>query len=229
MIASFMGLLLLTVISSGYFYKGSRAIVEKRKNGFFTFLLVELLPALSHNVNSGIFNLNRSFEKFISGFHEKLQKLESLVILNNSTLKTQQRVLQSLEQIDPNKIAKINLKMFQELDANISTIKNLHNSTAKLNEWVKQLNGFVEKAESLNDGLKAILTKGNNMQEIADALRNILKDAGRQQEFLNSHFSALESRGTMIDKSVAKVDDVLARSLNDLAEFNGERIDNIKK
>src|ERR1035437_9524221 len=43
MVASFVGLL-LTILTSGWIFNGSRILIESRKNDFYTFLQVELLP-----------------------------------------------------------------------------------------------------------------------------------------------------------------------------------------
>ena len=56
MIASFVGLL-LTVLLSGWKYKGAKLHTEGLKNDLFTWIQTQLLPVLSQNISSSIYSL----------------------------------------------------------------------------------------------------------------------------------------------------------------------------
>lgn len=228
MSVSLLGLA-LTSISSGWLYKGAKSQVQDRKNELYTFLQVELLPVLSANVNAGILTLNRSIDAFSHRFHEDLQHLQSIVKVNHDTLNTQQKVLETLENIDATRIAKINLNLFKEFEKNVGSLEKLNGSTRHLQEWLNQLNHFIDKTASLNQSVQQVLSKGNDLGQLTEVVREVVSGANQQQQFLRSHFSELEERGKVINTTVAKLDDILDKSLTELAVFTRKKIEEFKK
>src|SRR5690606_24553904 len=80
MIASFVGLL-LTIILSGWLYKGAKTEAEGRKNDFFTWIQTNLLPVLSQNVSSSIYSLQANLVKFNDNFTINIQSFNH--VMNN--------------------------------------------------------------------------------------------------------------------------------------------------
>lgn len=228
MIASAMGLL-LTTVNSGIFYKGSKALIESRKNTFYTFIQVELLPVLSQNINKGIIDLNKSFENFTHSFHNQLDTLGGIVANNHNTLVSQQNVLESLENIDLSVIAKYNVSVAKELSKHIQSISSLTGESEKLVKWLNQLDSFISSTTTLNNTVSAAIQKGDKIGELTDGVSTLITNAGEQQEFLRSHFSALEDRKDLIQRSVANVDNTLDKSLSDLSEFTRKKIEEFQQ
>jgi hypothetical protein len=77
MIASFSGLL-FTIFNSGWAFKGARILVESRKNDFYTFIQIELLPIINQGLASTLESLQRNLMKFNGEFTSNLSQLSGI-------------------------------------------------------------------------------------------------------------------------------------------------------
>jgi hypothetical protein len=214
MIASLMGLG-LTVITNGFLFRGTKNQVERRKNGFFTFLQTELLPVLTENVNSGIVGLNRSLDRFGASFGEQVTRLDGLMAKNYDSLMAQQSAMDALQQMDMVRVASFNLKVLGELKTSVDALE-------RLGMALKQVDGFVANARALVD-------RTNDIVGVADQIREVLNESRQLQRYLNGHFSELETRGQLINDTVVRLDDVVSRSLKDLESHIFARIEAVKQ
>lgn len=213
MIASFAGLL-FTVSNSGWEFKGAKSFVEQQKNDFFTFLQTELLPVLTENVNAGIIGLNRNIERFGSSFNENVLQLEVLMNKNYDSLMAQQSAVEAFQKLDISKIANFNIKVLGEIKQSVDALE-------RLSYALKNVDGFVANS-------KALVERTNNVVDLSEKIVEVLNETKLLQMFLNSHFSALEERGQIINNTVVKMDDVIDKSLKGLEAHIYERLQAVR-
>jgi biopolymer transport protein ExbB/TolQ len=108
MIASFFGLM-LTVLNNGFFFKGAKAQLEQRKNDFYTFVQTELLPLLNQNINSTLYSLQTNLFRFNEEFKDNIGMLREVMGKNHDALVAQEKILNTLENIDITEFGKANV------------------------------------------------------------------------------------------------------------------------
>jgi hypothetical protein len=75
---------------------------------------------------------------------------------------------------------------------------------------------------------KALVERTNNVVDLSEKIVEILNETKQLQMFLNSHFSALEERGQIINDTVVKMDDVIDKSLKGLEAHIYERLQAVR-
>ena len=228
MIASFSGLL-LTTLNSGFFYKQAKKNLENKKNEFYSFLQRELLPNLSGDINSNLSTLQKKLNEFNDRFGENLDQLSGLMNQNFDTLKIQEEILEKLEKSDFNNLVKSNLSIFREVQENIQQIQQSGKELGKFNNYLNQVNDFISKSTMLNSRVLELMDRTQNFQTIATQISNNLEDNNRLQLYLNTHFNALEERGTIIKNTVANVDDAIQKSVGDLKDNMESKLQEFKE
>ena len=182
MIASFFGLL-LTVLNNSKNFKESKAICDERKNYFYDFLQVELLPHLGNSLfdaldrlKSNINDFNKRFEVsinlFDSKFSENISSLGTSVkslseninlVVDNTN--TQKEFLLELRKIGYNRMAEANIKVFQLLKDTGPTFIKFIESQKELNQSVENANQFVGIIESILNRIQTFEESINNLGE----------------------------------------------------------------
>ena len=136
MIASFVGLF-LTVLNSGWYFKGSKTLVEANKNEFYSFVQTELLPTVNQSLGSTFDTLQRNLLKFNDEFTANIGRLTGIFDSNVEALGLQEKILSSIDQMDIGTIAKYNVTVLRELQESTKEFE-------KFNTHFSNLNSFLE-------------------------------------------------------------------------------------
>ncbi len=185
MIASLVGLS-LTTVNSGWFFKGSKSLVETNKNLFYTLIQTELLPVINQSLGSTFESLQRNLLKFNNEFTGNLDKLSGIFKLNFETLTLQESVLSKLEKLDVAKVAKYNINVLKELQTSVSNFD-------KFNAHFSNLNSSIKTSDALVERLNEVLLRTENFQTIAVNLEDKLTQSQALLDFLGQHFQMLET------------------------------------
>jgi hypothetical protein len=232
MIASFMGLL-LTTINSGWFFKGSKKLVEANKNAFYTFIQTELLPVINQSLASTFNSLQRNLLKFNDEFTGNIQQLSGAFGSNIEALNLQQRILASLEKADIKSIAEYNVTVLRELQISTKEFE-------KFNVYLFNINSFVENSTILANRLRGILDRTESLENIAASLENKLSQSQALLDFLSRHFQTLEEYRQKTTESIAEtsfsisdvfkeLEDQIKKLSKDFKDFTVEEVDLLKK
>ena len=221
MIASFMGLL-LTIINTGYNFKGAKSIVEENKNDFYTFIQIDLLPLLNQNINSTLYSLQNNLHKFNDDFKINVTGLSSIMGKNYDALISQEKILTTLENMDISSFAKANVKVLQELQL---TTENF----TKFNKYLTLMNTIVESTTGFTGKINEMIERTDNFNELAKHIIFTFEENKKLTEFLSNHYNALDDSHQLINNSVMKVNAVLDDSLESLKNFTLDRISELQK
>jgi hypothetical protein len=221
MIASFFGLL-LTVLNNGFFFKGAKAVLEQRRNDFYTFVQTELLPLLNQNINSTLYSLQTNLFRFNDEFKENIGSLREVMGKNHDALVAQEKILNTLENIDIMEFGKANVVILQQL--NISTEK-----LAQFNVYLGQLNALMGTTSRVSSQLDSAIARTDNFQELGQKLLTMFTENQRLVEFLQNHYDALDTSHQLITTAVNRVGNTLDESLDKLKLFTQERINEVQK
>lgn len=221
MIASFTGLL-LTVLNTGVFFKGAKGETEDKKNDFYTFIQVELLPLLNQNINATFFALQSNLNKFNEEFKSNVAMLGGVMGKNHDALVAQERILNTLEKLDITEFAK----------ANVIILHELQDAVDKFNQFNKNLTGIndmVQLAGTYTGRLNDMIARTDNFHTLGQKVMQTFENNLQLQKFLQDHYSSLDESKQMIGTAVNKVTNVLDESLEQLKIFTQSRISEVQK
>jgi hypothetical protein len=216
MIASFIGLL-LTVLHSGVFYRLAKAQNERRKNAFYTFIQVELLPLLNENLNTTLYSLQANLLTFNRDFGMNIQRLDGLMNKNYDALMAQEHFMDKLSQIDIAEFATANVKV-------LNGLKTAVKSFGDFNEYVGAVNLALQKTDNVIISLNQFLDRTDNLNGVTQKLLNVFEQNQELMAFISSHFAALDSSKQMIGTAVVNVNEYLGKAIDDLKIFTEEKI-----
>jgi biopolymer transport protein ExbB/TolQ len=224
MIASFVGLL-LTVINNSLNYKVSKELCDKRKDHFFNFLQVDLLPYLENSLvdtldrlKNNISDFNNKFEKNIQLFDNKFTdninslkiSVESLsenigVVVENTA--TQKQFLLELKRIGYDRMAEANVKVFTLLKETGPTFITFIEKQKELTNAVEHAAQFVSTIESILNRVKTFEESINRLGDNIDAKEylgnEVLNRIDKNLKYLDDQFDLLRrhSQETTADLS----------------------------
>lgn len=220
MIASFTGLL-LTIIHSGIFYRKAKAINESKKNDFFTFLQVELLPLLNDNMNTALYGLQANLLTFNREFGHNIQRLDGLMNKNYQALKMQEQFMETLSKMDIMEFAAANVKV-------LSGLKTAVRSFSDFNEYVGAVNTALHKTDNIIVHLNEVLDRTDNLSRLTADLTGIFVGNQELMAFIKSHFAALDSSKQLIGHAVVNVSESLSKTIDELKYFTEEKIAEVR-
>ncbi|WP_266367940.1 hypothetical protein [Tellurirhabdus rosea] len=212
MLASFIGLL-ITVINSWRF-RGAKVEIESLTHDFFTFLQTELLPILTESVNSGIYDLNRSLDRFGHQFSDTATRLEGIITKNYDALLAQRELLEALDKMDLNRIATFNLSTMEQMQRSLSAFERFAL--------------FLDNLTALTDNARQLVERTSDVAGLSDRLTQVLTESQQLQRFLSSHFEQLEQRGQLILNTNDRMQNVVNEALDGLRAHMFERIQAVR-
>ncbi len=219
MIASLSGLIFTTI--SSWMFRNTKTEIEKRKNGFYTFIQSQLLPVLSKSLQSSTQGLKDDFVQFNDKFHANIEKLNALVQQNFSSFEMQSQTLEKLENIDLNKLATANVMTFQHLQRSMESLQSLGN-------YITSMEVFMENTTTLSDKVNGLLDRTNEIELIAAQVRGVFEDNKKLQGFLLSHFQSLEAHGDKIQESVVASDNKMKQVVTNSELVRNKLIEEIE-
>ncbi len=255
MIASLMGLMLTVINSSGSF-KRAKKINDKRRDGFFSFLQIQLLP---HHGNSlyDVFNrfkdniadFNEKFGQNIGKFDEYFSKnisdlKESVSSLSQNVgpvienIKTQREFLKELKAVGYNRMAEANLKVFQVMnDAGPNFVKfiekqrELNESITKTVEIVSLIDSLLNRLSKFENSINAL---GDRIDSADYMGSDLVTKVNRKMSELDSQFEVLKQHSQYsmghienhFDKEKLKIENLSQRVLNELQDALNFNTDN---
>jgi hypothetical protein len=208
MIASFTGLF-LTILNSGWVFKGSRNLVEKRKNELYTFVQIELLPIINHGLASTLESLQRNLLKFNNEFTINLKQLSGVFDSNAKTIRAQKELLDAIDKTKVSEMTRYNVKVMQQLDLSVSKFE-------KFNNYLGNVNLFVENSQHIVNRTNELLSRTDNFKTIADNLESKLNQSQQLLNFLSAHFIKLEEHKEFTSNAVADVGFTISETFKEL-------------
>ena len=220
MIASFIGLL-LTVILSGYKYKGAKLQAEGLKNDFFTWIQTQLLPVLSQNISSSIYSLQANLLKFNDTFSVNVGSFNGVMSKILQSFDSQVNLMNELKEVDVAQLAKLNVNVLQELRVSTKEFE-------KFTQFLSQLNVFVANADRLNHTINNQLDRTRAVETIANSMGNNIEVNKELMGVLQMEMREFSTRKQMVTDAVINVDNTLTKSLDNLKTHIDAQITAIK-
>ena len=210
MIASFVGLM-LTIINSGWVFKGSRSYSEARKNEFYTFIQVELLPIINQGLASTLDSLQRNLLQFNKEFSSNLKGLTGVFDSNRSAIREQKELLDAIDKAKVSEMTKYNVAVLKQLDLSVGKFE-------KFNAFLSNTTQFVENSQLIVSKSNELLARTDNFKTIAENLDSKLNQSQQLLTFLSEHFNKLEEHKEFTSNTVADVGHSISETFKELKE-----------
>ncbi len=220
MIASFMGLL-FTVLLTGYFYKGAKAIAESTKNDFFTWIQTQLLPILSQNTTSSIYSLQANLLKFNDTFSTNIVSFNGVLGKILESFDSQVNLMNELKDVDVAQLAKINITVLKELRTSTKEFE-------KFNTYLYQVNTFVDNAQKLNFQISNQLDRTRSIELVAESIGTNINTNREIIGILQSELQEVSNRKQFVSDAVIDVDNSITKSLEELRKHIDAQIEAIR-
>lgn len=221
MIASFSGLM-LTIINSGWVFKGSRSLSEARKNDFYTFIQIELLPIINQGLASTLDSLQRNLLKFNNEFTVNLKQLTGIFDSNTIAIRAQKELLDTIDKTKVAEMTKYNVKVLQQLDLSVAQFE-------KFNGYMTNVTSFVKNSQQIVTRTNELLARTDNFKVIADNIDDKLNQSQQLLEFLSSHFKNLEAHKEFTSNAVADVGSAITQTFGELEDHIRNSSEEVKK
>jgi methyl-accepting chemotaxis protein len=221
MMASFIGLM-LTITNSGWVFKGSRSFIEARKNDFYTFIQIELLPIINQGLASTLESLQRNLFKFNSEFSTNLSGLTGIFDANTRAIKAQKELLDTIDKAKVSEMTRYNVKVLQQLDVSVIQFE-------KFNRYLTNLTSLVENSQLIVNRTNELLSRTDNFKTIADNLEKRLDQSQQLLEFLSAHFNKLEEHREFTSNAVADIGHSISETFKELKEHIQNSSDYVKQ
>lgn len=210
MIASFMGLM-LTIINSGWVFKGSRSYSEARKNEFYTFIQIELLPIINQGLASTLDSLQRNLLQFNSEFSRNLKDLTGVFDSNRSAIKEQKELLDAIDKAKVSEMTKYNVAVLKQLDISVGKFE-------KFNDYLSNTTEFVENSHLLISKTNDLLARTDDFKTIAENIDSRLNQSQHLLAFISEHFNKLEEHKEYTTNAVKEVNQSITETFAKLGE-----------
>lgn len=207
---SLLGLACTTLISA-WFFKRAKSKSLRDKNKSISYLQAHLLPELIRAEDTGVSGLKQSLDHFARKATSIVDKVSEVAENTTQNLQYQQQVIEKVEQLKMTRISKANLELFDKLDANM----------ARYDKFSESMDHMARIA--LN--LKKFAQHSNNMDAIAEEVRQNLHRSTELSEFLTHHLKEIKTFGNHSKEAVDMADLHFQKSIKQLTEATSARID----
>lgn len=221
MIASFAGLF-FTIIHSGWIFKGSRSFSESRKNEYYTFVQIELLPLINQGLAATLESLQRNLLKFNTEFTSNLKGLTGIFDSSRKAIREQKELLDALDRAKVSDMTRYNVAVLKQLDVSVGQFE-------KFNAYLTNVTQFVENSQNIVSRTNELLARTDNFKSIADNLENKLNQSQLLMQFLSEHFNKLNEHKEFTSNAVADVGHSISETFKELKEHIQNSSDAVKK
>lgn len=221
MISSFSGLL-LTMVNSGWIFKGTKSFVETRKNDLYTFIQTELLPVINQSLAATLSSLQRNLLFFNSEFKQNLEGLSIIFDKSHETMVFQKEMFDSLDSARIGEIANYNLKIFNAFTESSRKLE-------KFGTYIDRLNAFVAHSENLTTVAQDLLVRTDNFRVIAVNLGEEFSLNRKLMEFLSTHFARLDEHKKYVEQNLAETGHSMSDIFRELKDHIQRSSDHVKK
>jgi hypothetical protein len=207
MIGSLFGLAF--TLAGNHFLKQARAVRDRHKNAYYTFLQKALLPKLNSDMQAGMANLKsvldtfntEFFSQIQNDFFSKIHEFTPLIASITDNVSVQKRFLEQLEKIGYSELANATIKVFDRVDESAQTFEKflgyqqaLNNTVTHGAEVAQVITALLNRLTALEQGLASV---PQYLQQHDDALR-------QQVAFFSQHGKLLADLGAQIRQGVSE-------------------------
>lgn len=217
MICSIAGIIMTTVNTNNL--KKAKARHESRKHAFLTFLQTELLPNMNNGAASAMRRMTDNLNSFNKTFKDNVWELKQTLGQVNDTSRQQNEMLDKINNMQPARLAKANIEVYEALHNSSGEIKRLAELLGESTDYIQTVIQLNEKLDEQQELTRLVKEMSGFFKESRDGLAGeINKSLGKAQESLDSSTQKFHSQLTAsydeLSKSVSKHQQNLENALD---------------
>lgn len=205
MAASLVGIFCTTLIS--WKAKSATSKVEANKNKFYSWLQTELLPVLSGNAINALYLLQQNLLTFNQTFQTNIEGLDGALSKIADSSREQVELISLIKDIDIKRVAQANVTVLKEL-------KGCTEEIAVFNKYLHSVSNYLETVNALNNNINEHLTRTAAIEKMG--------------VFFEREINQVIERERYINEVVAKVDDTLRKTFEQIQEKTKEGVTQLK-
>jgi hypothetical protein len=206
MLASLCGIVLTTI--SSWMSKTTKTKLEADKNAFYSWVQVNLLPALGGNMTNTLQMLQQNLTSFNLTFSSNVSRMETALGNMSKTFGEQSQILEQLNKLDVHKMAQANVTILRQLD---SSMGKLQQFSSYLSQTTEYLNAVKQLSQQVGD----YVSRTGTLESLA--------------EYFDDERNFFEERRLEINKGVVTVDDTIKKSFQALQENGEQTVQNVSQ
>ena len=220
MLASAYGVWLL-IQNAVVNFKNAKTSLETNKNGFYTFIQTELLPVLSQDMNSSFRNLQLNIQAFNQDFSKNILNLKTLMHGHAETVRNQHSILEKLENTNITKLQVGGLRTIEKID-------NIAVNLGSFQQYLTQMNGFIENSNQLTIAVRDILERTEDFSDIAENVRASQNESRELVQYLSRHFKDLDEHSRAIQSHSTDIKDEFLRTNTETTLHLGKGLEGLE-
>ncbi|MGQ9848072.1 MAG: hypothetical protein ACUVQP_11325, partial [Bacteroidales bacterium] len=203
MIGSLFGLL-LTTINYSYFFRKAKAERDHKKNIYFNFLQVELLPTLENSLSKSLKDFRENLILFNKEFSVNISEFKGTIPSITDNLKIQTEFIEKFKEIDIPQLAEANIKIFNKLNKSTELFKEFYNYSISINKSISNADVVLEKLINL---LNRLVNFENNINLLGERLKESDENYEKAVRYWVEKLESIKNRYQLITEFVDKSED----------------------
>lgn len=204
MVASLCGVF-FTKQSTSHHNK-ARTIMDNNKNRFLTWIQSDLMSKLSDDITGALIKMTEDLNNFNSSFAQNTQELKETLRTVNQSYEGQVKLLEAIDKIKINKIAKANIEVYDRLQNCTEELENLFTILA-------DSESYISKVVELNNNIGSVEERTRLFEELGNYFKNEVEFVRDRQGMMRQQMSSLDS---VLQDALANMGDSLTSSLQNL-------------
>lgn len=212
----------ITILSSNFIYKNAKKDIYDKKNSFYNFIQIHLLPKMNQNIPTILNSFQQKFLDFNKEFGISVEKIYLAFIENTKAIEAQKAIFEAIGMEKFLSINKQNIKIIQQLQESSKHIRSL-------NKHLTNMDNFIINSQNLVNKTNDILDKTSHIEDIATIVKSTLQDNQQILQFLSSHLDHMQDYKTEVHHKIAENEQRITDLFQGLLEHIQETSNNIRK
>ena len=212
MIGSLLGLFFTQW--AGALYRVAHRQAEERRNDYYTFLQVELLPILHSDMASSLGNLKSVLDSFNKDFVDKIYEFGPIIGALNENISTQKAFLEELQKVGYTQMADASIRVFDKV------VESAHHFENFL-VYQQKLNATLEVGNAVADRVPGLLARLTNLER---GLNMVPELVGQHDEVVRSQLQFFQQNQTEMARITGKTQQFFDEQYHQLADTMRRRM-----
>lgn len=182
--------LFLTTLNHSLIFRYAKLIRDARKNNYYTFIQVKLMPILSEDMASSLKSIESQLSIFNRAFSFNVKILEDSVSKISINLDKQLEYIKTVEKLGIYQLTKFNVSVFEKLQQSASALEDFNRYFINANDLTKNLNISLNNVTNLYDKINFF---HEDIAKILNTIDGKIEDSADFMHFIKSHYSNLEN------------------------------------
>ena len=187
-------------------YNEARTSMTKNKNRFLTWIQTDLMSKLSDDITGALIKMTQDLNEFNSSFAHNTKELKETLKTVNDNYEGQVKLLDAIDKIKINKIAKANIEVYDRLQGCTEELENLFTI-------LSDSETYVAKVTELNTKLGNIEERTLLFEELGNYFKDEVEFVKDRQGMMRQQMSGLDS---VLQDALSNMSDSLTLSLQNL-------------